>query len=63
MLLLTFIGPENRGRSMRVVDDDDIVEVKGHHHAVYEGNLEEVDAPNTTYSKRDMSAEERIERA
>jgi SHS family lactate transporter-like MFS transporter len=27
---------------MRVFDDDDIVDVKGHHHAVVEGNLEEV---------------------
>ncbi len=41
-MLLTFIGPEDRGRSMRVFDDDDIVDVKGHHHAVMEGNLEEV---------------------
>ena len=41
-MLLTFIGPEDRGRSMRVFDDDDIVDEKGHHHAVMEGNLEEV---------------------
>ena len=41
-MLLTFIGPEDRGRSMRVFDDEDIVDVKGHHHAVIEGNLEEV---------------------
>jgi SHS family lactate transporter-like MFS transporter len=27
---------------MRVFDDDDIVDVKGHHHGVMEGNLEEV---------------------
>lgn len=45
---------------MRVVDDDDIVDIKGHHHAVFEGNMEEVDAPNTTISKRDISAQERI---
>ena len=27
---------------MRVFDDEDIMDVKGHHHAVMEGNLEEV---------------------
>jgi len=41
-MLLTFIGPENRGRSMRVFNDEDIMDVKAHHHAVMEGNLEEV---------------------
>jgi SHS family lactate transporter-like MFS transporter len=49
-MLLTFIGPENRGRSMRVFDDEDIVDVKGHHHAVMEGNLEEV--PTNSHPKQ-----------
>lgn len=34
---------------MRVFDDDDIIDVKGHHHAVMEGNLEEV--PTNTNPK------------
>jgi SHS family lactate transporter-like MFS transporter len=39
-LLLTFIGPENRGRGMRVFDDDDMVDIKGHYPV--EGDVGEV---------------------
>lgn len=41
-VLLTFLGIENRGRSMRVIDDEDIVEVKGHFREVEDRSLEEV---------------------
>ena len=40
-LLLTFIGPENRGCGMRVFDDVDILDVRGHY-TVMEGDLGEV---------------------
>jgi len=49
-MLLTFIGPEDRGRSMRVFDDEDIMDVKGHHQAVIQGNLEEV--PTNSHPKQ-----------
>lgn len=41
-MILTFIGPENRGRSMHAFDDDDIIDVKGNHISYMEGTLDEV---------------------
>lgn len=41
-VLLTFLGIENRGRSMRVIDDEDIVEVKGLFREVEDRSLEEL---------------------
>ena len=59
-LLLTLIGPEDRGRSMRAFNDDDILDVKSHHHAVVEGNLEEV--ATNQIPQRKAPATELIER-
>jgi SHS family lactate transporter-like MFS transporter len=59
-MLLTFLGPENRGRSMRVFDDDDIIDVKGHHHAVMEGNLEEVPTHSDARPKHAVELVEQV---
>lgn len=61
MLLLTFIGPEDRGRSMRIMDDEDMAEVKGQHHLSLEVYPIEIDAPVTNDSKRATASEARIE--
>jgi SHS family lactate transporter-like MFS transporter len=41
---------------MRAFDDDDIIDVKGHHHAVVEGNLEEV-ATNQIPQRKELATE------
>jgi SHS family lactate transporter-like MFS transporter len=45
---------------MRAFNDDDITDVKNHHHAVVEGNLEEV-ATNQIPQRKALAAEQ-IER-
>ncbi len=59
-MLLTFLGPEDRGRSMRVFDEDDIIDVKGHHHAVMEGNLEEVPTHSDMRPKHAVELQEHV---
>jgi SHS family lactate transporter-like MFS transporter len=41
VIFLTFLGPENRGRSMEARDDEDLVEVAGYREGI-ESDVEKV---------------------